>query len=269
MKILIIYFSGVGNTRYLARFIAMRLTDAGHSAVTVPVERFEPGSLHEYDLAGFGSAVYHTTPPGPIIGALEKCRVDGMPLFTFWTMGLYAADCAKKFHDRAVNRGFRPVANLEAVFPGTDLAMQVPEGSLLARLNLRVDKKLEEKVAFLVETLSGDLEEKRAGSRWYAPLDAIAQRMGIPVYEKYKKRLYADMEACTRCDLCMKSCPTQSIYLDDDNVYQFTPETCILCLRCYHRCPARAVKLENHNKRPGQYPGPHVARNYIPLSPGQ
>ncbi len=267
MKILIVYFSGVGNTRYLARFVAGRLNDAAHSVTTVPVEKFEPGSIREYDLVGFGSAVYHTTPPEPIVEALEKCRVEDMPLFTFWTMGLYAADCAKKFHDRAVKQGFRPVANLEALFPGTDLAMQVPEGSWLAKLNLRVDKKLEEKVESLVERLSCEMPENREGSRWYTPLDNIAQRMGIPVYEKYKRRLYADMVVCTRCDLCMKSCPRGSIYLDEENAYRFTPDTCILCLRCYHRCPARAVKLQNHNKRPGQYPGPHAARNYIPLTP--
>jgi len=155
MRVGLVYYSGTGNTAYLSLLFEQALVALGHA-----VERHDlktlpgDGSLLKCDLLGIGSPVYHATPPRAISRFVESHSGGGLSLFTFWSRGIYAADCARILHEQARARGFRPVANFEATFPGVDFAMQTGSDSCLNRwLNMRVSRNLSERVAQFVARL--------------------------------------------------------------------------------------------------------------------
>ncbi len=52
-------------------------------------------------------------------------------------------------------------------------------------------------------------------------------------------------EKCTKCGLCVNSCPYKAVKLDDYPV--FIKEKCHYCWACYNHCPKRAIYTEKYN----------------------
>lgn len=52
-------------------------------------------------------------------------------------------------------------------------------------------------------------------------------------------------EKCTRCKICVRSCPAQALSLEkDDKIPQLDPQKCILCLCCVELCPENAAYMK-------------------------
>jgi uncharacterized protein (DUF362 family)/Pyruvate/2-oxoacid:ferredoxin oxidoreductase delta subunit len=52
-------------------------------------------------------------------------------------------------------------------------------------------------------------------------------------------------EKCTRCQICVRSCPTQALSVEkNDTTPQLDPQKCILCLCCVELCPENAAYMK-------------------------
>ena len=262
MHVELLVYSATGNTSYLALLFEQSLRTAGHTVGRRHLESMGSDRQPlECDVLGIGSPVYHTAPPARTRQVVERLRARDLPLFTFWSMGLYAGNCARILQRAAVSRGFRPVANFEAVFPGVDFAAQLPNGSPVNRwLNMRIARNLPERVRAFAATLSPNMPERIERPRWYVPLNDIARARAIPIYERYKRSLHALPQRCTRGGWCVEHCPEDALRLSSSAV-EIDVERCSFCLRCYHGCPAEAIQIGT--KRRGRYAGPHEARGFV------
>lgn len=279
VKVFMAEFSTTGNTRYLGALLEHEFSRRSHIVTRVPLEK-EPlkPRLPEVDLVCIGSPVYHNEPASTVMRYLCALEGRGIPLVSYFTKGLYSGDCARIFALEAEAVGFRPVGNIEAVMPGSDMVMMTSEASLLARMNLRVTRNLPRKVRAFVEGL--DLETAPTPNpgaaasipapKWYTPLNNFAKHFAVPGYEKLKGRLRADPDRCNEGYWCIRNCPEHAIRPSDGAV-SFRTDRCILCLRCYHGCPVQAIYLEDSKdsyrkkddrKAGGHYAGPQTARGF-------
>ncbi len=268
MHVQLVYFSGANNTAYLSALIEHQLVKAGHSVQRDRLEKLPAGwQVPDCDMLGIGAPVYHCTPPSNTLEFIRKLDGRKLPLFTFWSLGLYAGDCARIFQGAAAQQGFRPVANLEGIFPGVDGVMLATADSISSRinrrLNMRVEKKLLHKVVSLVASLTPNMPEKIEPRRWYVPLNDLFRSSGERTYESIKHKLHARPDRCTQGFQCVARCPQKAIRPSDTAV-SFDPERCLLCLRCYHSCPHQAIALGDWQREHEQYAGPQQARNFVP-----
>lgn len=60
---------------------------------------------------------------------------------------------------------------------------------------------------------------------------------------------------CIQCGKCVSNCPVNNISLDSGKV-EFA-DSCVACLACYHRCPQKAIAYKNHNKQ-DRYTNPNI-----------
>jgi 2-oxoglutarate ferredoxin oxidoreductase subunit delta len=67
----------------------------------------------------------------------------------------------------------------------------------------------------------------------------------ISVYEQSGYRLIINRAWCKGCELCVKSCPRQILYLDEEaKVGVSDIDKCIFCRLCELRCPDFAIRVE-------------------------
>jgi MinD superfamily P-loop ATPase len=53
-------------------------------------------------------------------------------------------------------------------------------------------------------------------------------------------------ELCTRCNVCVESCPVDALRLGEERP-EVVDELCIGCYCCHELCPSRAVTLEHRH----------------------
>ncbi|MFX0188044.1 MAG: 4Fe-4S binding protein [Candidatus Hodarchaeota archaeon] len=57
-----------------------------------------------------------------------------------------------------------------------------------------------------------------------------------------KGRVKLDFEQCIDCGACVSLCPTDALYMNDEERLEYTEEKCIACLLCVDSCPRFAIE---------------------------
>jgi ferredoxin len=256
MRLLILYFSGTGNTDYVAHYVAERLARPGVDVMVRPIEAQAPGELPGHDLLVAGFPVYACDAPGlfqEYVASLPPG--EGRGAFAFCTKGAYAGNAVTRNLARLAARGYRPLGGAAIGMPGTDGLSMVGKHSWLARTALEKDydhldaaDALVEEIAMAVDAaLAASSRRPVAGEQDTARLRSepgLADRMWAWAYRVSERwaldRFHADA-SCSGCGLCVRICPTANIELQDGCA--FFGDACALCLRCLHACPEEAIQI--------------------------
>lgn len=68
-----------------------------------------------------------------------------------------------------------------------------------------------------------------------------------PESQSVYMQLLWNSEKCIRCHKCESSCPTDSIYFDND-YFTFKHNACVKCLHCVKQCPVKAIEYSGQEK---------------------
>jgi len=253
--ILIYYFSGTGNAKQAARWIAEVAGDMQVSIKLINIDRFQEiefPKLEGRTLIGFCAPTHgFNLPPIMLKFIWNFPRIKqtdvfilntraGMKLSKLFLPGLsgfaqfYAAIVLMVKGYKI--RGMQPLdlpSNWISLHPG--LKQKVVE-SLFER-HERITKKFAERI------LTG-------GSKYKALLSLPIDVLLFPVAFGYyiigrfaiAKTFYAD-NACTRCRQCEKQCPVTAIKMIQGRPYWTF--SCESCMRCMNNCPERAIQTSH------------------------
>jgi ferredoxin len=254
MKLLILYFSGTGNTEYVAHYLARRLT---HVPVEVEVRSMEQQpaeAMDGFDVLTVGFPVYGADSPRILQAYLERLA-PGMRrgAFAFGTKGAWAGGAVQRNLRRLADWGYVPLGGGSVLMPGTDGLALVGKDSRMARWALEKDYDHLEDADRLVGQMASVLSGLVAGQPAEAfrqPLPrrfvgALSDRVWAFLYDLLAEgyaatRLRAD-ERCNGCGLCVRLCPTGNIELREGHPY--FAGRCTPCMRCVHLCPQEAVQI--------------------------
>jgi flavodoxin short chain len=100
-KVVIVYWSGTGNTELMAKELARGVSEAGGEAVLKTVSEAQPALLKEAGAAAFGcpamgAEILEESEMEPFIASLSRTELDGKPLGLFgsydWGDGQWMRD---------------------------------------------------------------------------------------------------------------------------------------------------------------------------------
>ena len=239
MTALILYFSGTGNTKYVANLFSQALLAKGVSVQMRSVEDpqpIEPG----YDFLAVGCPKYYEYPAMFLLQYLRDAlpaAQKATPVLAFCTEASGAktefSGLAKllrqKNHELQVAQSFM-VAN-DLMFLGGFL----PTAHAVVQKNLQ---KAEQAVAAATDALlSGQCQIEKIAPylRPVYHMVAAGCTAAMPVFAMR----YTASAACIGCGLCAKGCPKSNIQMVE-NRPQFG-KNCIFCTRCINLCPAHAI----------------------------
>lgn len=241
----IFYFSGTGNSLWLAKQIKEQL---GGEIRYIPEWS---GDISVYDRLIIVCPVYSFGLPLPVFDFMSKIGSNA-PLWIVMNYGGAAGSAAKFAYNHAKSCGL----NVKQVY-----TMKMPENftavfstPLIAPYNKIQLKKAPKKIGKIIESIRNGEEkafasDKADSHKLYNENKSNWGKMG---------ERFSVSDACTMCQKCVKNCPADNIAVKDGKIT--FGSKCVVCQACYHRCPVQAIMYMNKpNKMP--YFNPDVPEN--------
>lgn len=239
MRILLIYYTGTYNTRYLTQKVKARFASRGDSVDTVEINSKTPvWDCGGYDLVGFSYPIYGFNAPRPFEQYVSKLRFpQGQKFFIYKNSGETMAmnNASSRLLLRRMKRqGCRLAGEYHFVMPYN---IHFPFERDFVRQILAMNEKL-------LDIMLHDLDHgivKRCQSNFWYDLGAFfvgIQKIGGDV----NSFLYrVDTDKCVGCGLCVKNCPRGNISVKDGKI-RFGHH-CDMCMRCSFHCPVDAIRI--------------------------
>jgi ferredoxin len=247
-KVWAVYFSPTGTTKktveHIAKVIAEKLgTDYGTWDFTLPAARKETLQFGARDLVVFGTPVYAGRVPNVLLKYLETIRGNGaygVPVVLYGNRDY--DDALIELRDILEKGGLHTIA--AAAFVGEHsfsyiLAKDRPDEADLEEARIFAGKVAEKVKAAAGMEIAEQIQVKGVPDPYrgyYQPRD----RARTPVDIRKVKPLTRD--DCNNCMICADVCPMGSISRDD--VREFTG-ICIKCGACIKKCPKQAKYYED------------------------
>jgi flavodoxin/NAD-dependent dihydropyrimidine dehydrogenase PreA subunit len=271
MNPVIFYFSGTGNTRYVARSIATCLDGP---PIVRSIESITPaeadGLIEEASLVGIGYPIYASDLPQPMKDFLLALGPHpGKHVFVFCTQWMYSGDGARAATRYLRHSGFS-IRFAEHFRMPDDIsvsAIRFPYTNDPARIR-RVLSRADARADIFARRIRGAparsvLHLLRPRRRGFNPLSRFLgwfQRVPFrATFDRWRDDISVDLDRCTRCGLCTRLCPSGNMTFDAASDSFPTRGTCVICMRCYDFCPVAAVvylKKPHDLRRGDPYRGP-------------
>ena len=241
MRILLIYYTGTYNTRYLTGRLSSLLEAHGHAVRTVEVRGDtapEPLDVG-YDLVGIGYPIYGFNAPAPLERYLKRLAFPrGQRYFIYKNSGeTFGMNNASS---RLILRRLRRAG---AAFRG-EYHFVMPY-NIHFRFEDDFVRELLSKDERLLRVMVRNLERgKVVGIRSRLLYNVGAafvaiQKIGGNVNSFFYR---VDPALCTGCGLCVRDCPEHNIRKTADGRIVFG-HTCDMCMRCSFFCPKDAIRI--------------------------
>ena len=239
---MIYYFSGTGNSKYVAQRLAETLNETIYDMAMTCDKHTDAESL------GFVMPVYYWGIPNIVLDFLKDFRIDGKPyIYLVFTCG-GSTGAAGKMFEKAVGRKCN--AQFSVIMPDTWTPMfDVSDKAKMEAILNAAEPKIDEIISKVKVKATGNFNRHKG----FTPLTPL-------VYPSYKRQTtlnFTVSEDCISCGLCEKQCPSGIIKLENGKPV-WTDHKCAFCLGCLHRCPKFAIQFGGKTKKHGQFYNPRV-----------
>ena len=241
---MIYYFSGTGNSKYVAQRLAEALDDSAVSVSDNPIREIPDG-----EPVGFVSPTYFWGLPWLLADFVRALHLTGDHYcYVALTCGGSTGDASgmlEKLMGRRLDARFS-VKMPDTWTPMFDVSDKDANNALLDAAEPVIDEMID-KIRIRER---GDFDHLRG-------MGKVATTLVYPFYKRQSTSKFKASDACTGCGLCAKQCPAQAISIEDGKPV-WVKKHCLFCLSCLHRCPHFAISYGPKTHKHGQYYNPRT-----------
>ena len=254
---MIFFFSGTGNSKWVATKIAQSLDDR---LIDISDRRSLDSEYSpcENEKIGFIFPVYAWGPPKVVVDFIKSVNIKS-PLYIYFICccgdetgltGTIVSNIIKK-RSWPCNAGFSVIMpNTYVSLPGFDID------------DVAIEKNKVMGALARIEHICSKLKENVVMSSYechIGPLPFLKSRIIYPLFNKFgltAKPYNVDCNLCISCGKCEKACSVGNVKLT--NGHPVWGNNCTQCLACYHACPTHAIEYGKMTKNKRQYKGKYL-----------
>lgn len=238
---LILYFSGVGNTRSIAEELyryASIISTSIYSVEKLPND-FD---INNYSAIILGTPTYHSEPAKPLMDFLATVNPNRkIPAFIFTTCGLYSENCLRILAKECMKHNIIPIHSASYRCSATDGILLTPFIEYWFKNERELLSKTRKDLRIFITRLKSHSKSDIPSPKWYTPLNYPNKMLG----KMTTFPIYLHKDKCTKCGKCQNNCP-QSAVTQKNGYPNIDKNKCINCYRCIHRCPTLALSLSKY-----------------------
>lgn len=252
---MIFYFSGTGNSKYVATRLAERTGEQMVSMSESLANRTLTFVAKEGERVGFVTPVYFWGLPTVVIEFVSRMQLQAeghhfiYHVLTFGTTTGQAHYMMKRLLEQKGMslQGRYCVKMVDTWTPIFNLTNKAK----LERVMLRAEKGIDFVCNKINDRQQGDFDRYKF-PHVLASLYYITYR-----YQRKTSHLHVKSDRCISCGLCARKCPVDAIAMEN-GLPVWTKPRCTMCLGCLHRCPVFAIQYGKSTLRHGQFVNPNV-----------
>ncbi|MCL2195130.1 MAG: EFR1 family ferrodoxin [Oscillospiraceae bacterium] len=247
---LTLYFSGTGNSKWIAGRFAQAMQSSCHS---IEENLDYPALLAAHDTIAVVYPIYGSRVPLIMRQFAQRHseHFAGKKLVILVTQLCFSGDGARAFVDLFPPKHMQPVYAAHFYMPNNvsnfALLQQTSAKSIAGRKRMA-----EKKIAAIAADLQAERVKLRGFSRFAQALGKIQGNKWPAMEAKAMHSVHVD-EDCTGCGVCAKICPMKNLTMQERMPVQH--DRCTVCLRCVNACPTRAITVWFRQKPKWQYGG--------------
>ena len=244
---MILYFSGTGNSKYVAKRIADALGDALVN-LNDRIKASDTSSVETGERVIIVTPTYAWRIPRVVRDWLRKTELRGAKQAWFvMTCGSEIGNADKYNREFCTEKSVACMGTAQIVMPENYIAMfGIPQADEARRIVAKAEPDIDRAIAALREGLPFPPTRNNLYDRLMSgPVNPIFYACFV------KDRAFTAGPACTGCGLCAKRCPTNNISLQ--NGRPVWGGSCAHCMACICRCPAEAIEYGRKSRGKPRY----------------
>ncbi|MCL2786628.1 MAG: EFR1 family ferrodoxin [Methanomassiliicoccaceae archaeon] len=247
---MIFYFSGTGNSRYVAERLAALLDQQTVSISDVMRDgRTDDDRTITDDIVGIVAPVYFFGPPTIVMDFVSEMSFNASKAFTVLTHGGVSANASAMLRKKLTKKGVNVSHSFEIRLPDNYVPRyRVPDAAVQERLFAVADADIDK---------IPELLEKKVHLKKGSFPGMVMSAAAYPIYKRGRDtKGFIVTRRCNGCGKCASMCPVGMISVVDD-ISRWEPGKCVMCLACVNRCPQAAIERGKSRKH-GRYVNPNV-----------
>jgi ferredoxin len=226
MKAEIYYFTGTGNSLYVAQEINKVLLHRGE-LLSIAHYQNDETVQSDAEVIGFVFPIYMGSVPWIVAEFIKKLKIEKSPyVFAIATYNSHVMQClqvlSEVLRSNSISLSLAETVNM----PGNAKASSQKENE--NRLNASAQR---------IVDIAQKINDRVTASQ------IVSSRITKKVAKVYEHTSIAKLKvlpSCNGCGICTKVCPTRNIVLKDKK--PTWGKNCSSCLACFHWCPQNAIK---------------------------
>ncbi|MEA4914924.1 MAG: EFR1 family ferrodoxin [Christensenella sp.] len=240
---MICYFSGTGNSKWVAEEIARRTGDEAQNIAELVKDG--PTVVYAGKDARIGVVfpIYAWGVPPIVERFCKSITLAGAYAFAVCTFGDEAGKAMRRLKKIFAYQGAWSVKMPNNYIVGYDVDSHELERSKIA---VAKERLIVISDAVLANSTQYDVSEGVG-----AGIKTALVRPMFNTFARSTKRFSVE-DSCNGCGLCARMCPIGAIRLQDEKPV-WVKKHCTQCMSCINRCPQRAIQMGEGTKNHGRY----------------
>ncbi len=241
---MIYYFSGTGNSEWVARQLAEKTNDTAKSMVDMVKAKEMPASIGEHDILGIIFPVYAWSTPKYVTDFVKQIKLHKRAF-------VYAvATCESE-------TGFAFAWLKRYIHVNSCYSVMMPNNHILMGFGTESDATQQHKITAAKITLkaigNSILARQQENRILPGAMPFLNSFVVAPLFRLSRSdRGFHTDNNCIGCGRCEAVCPISDIRLENGRpVWQH--KKCMQCCACINRCPVRAIQYGNTTQNSGRY----------------
>ena len=272
--VLMLYFSGTGNTAHIARLFSEK---TGAQCLSIEAETDFSAQIADTDTIAFAYPIYGSRVPRIMreFVARHMSELAGRKLIILVTQMFFSGDGARVFTDMFWDGAVEVIYAEHFTMPNNVGNVPLFPFHPSRRKRRRDMRRAEAKMMRVCDEIKAGVVRKRGFSRFSQLLGSIQGRLWQgdskdplpqPGMEERARTGVRIRKSCNVCGVCVDVCPMKNLEIDEGSagheqilsnaVSKITHKNnCTVCYRCVNRCPQKAITVLFHMKPMWQYRG--------------